>query len=65
MQVDFAKPWYHGSPLQLEVLSAGSSVAQLINLARVFSHKPRLLSFNNETYNSTQRHATRLFVCDG
>ena len=54
---DFAQPWYHGSPLQLEVLRAGSSITQMIHLARVFSHKPELMSVNNETsikHNGTQ-----------
>jgi hypothetical protein len=54
---DFARPWYHGSPLRLEVLRAGSSITQLINLVRAFSHKPALMSVNNETsikHNGTQ-----------
>jgi hypothetical protein len=38
MKVDFAQPWYHGSPLRLEVLRAGSFIIQLVNLTRAFSN---------------------------
>jgi len=41
--VDYSKPWYHGSPLKLDVLRAGSTMTQWRDLARVFSHKPRRL----------------------
>ena len=36
--------WYHGSPLQLTVLRAGSTITRNRDLARVFSHKPPLVS---------------------
>lgn len=32
--------WYHGSPLPLTVLRAGSTITQDRELARIFSHKP-------------------------
>lgn len=41
---DFSRPWYHGSPLELERLSVGSTITQDRELARVFSHKPTLVS---------------------
>ena len=41
---DFNLPWYHGSPLQLKRLRAGSTITQDRDLARVFSHKPSLVS---------------------
>jgi hypothetical protein len=36
--------WYHGSPLRLEVLTAGSTVTPIRQLAQAFSHKPTLVS---------------------
>ena len=41
---NFSLPWYHGSPLHLERLHVGSSITQDRDLARVFSHKPSLVS---------------------
>ena len=41
---DFSLPWYHGSPFQLERLRVGSTITQDRDLARVFSHKPSLVS---------------------
>lgn len=40
---DFTRPWYHGSPLRLEVLQVGSTITQDRELARVFSHKPSVV----------------------
>ena len=40
--------WYHGSPLQLTVLRAGSTITRNRDLARVFSHKPRLVSIGDD-----------------
>jgi hypothetical protein len=40
--------WYHGSPLQLTVLRAGSTVTQWKELAEAFSHKPPLLSIGDD-----------------
>ena len=36
--------WYHGSPLPLTVLRAGSTFTQDRTLARVFSHKPAIVN---------------------
>jgi hypothetical protein len=44
---DFTKPWYHGSPKVLDVLRAGSIITQDRELARVFSHKPTLVSVDD------------------
>jgi hypothetical protein len=44
---DFTKPWYHGSPKVLDVLHAGSTITQDRELARVFSHKPTLVSVDD------------------
>lgn len=38
------KPWFHGSPLDLETLRKGSTITQIEELARVFSHKPGIVS---------------------
>jgi len=38
--------WYHGSPLELTELSAGSIVTRWRKLAEVFSHKPDMLSYD-------------------
>lgn len=39
--------WYHGSPIQLEYLLAGSTITRDEHLARVFSHKPTIVSQEN------------------
>ncbi len=36
--------WYHGSPVRLETLAAGSTVTPVRALARAFSHKPSTVS---------------------
>ena len=36
--------WYHGSPLRLTLLRAGSTITRDRRLAEVFSHKPALVS---------------------
>ena len=46
--VDYGQPWYHGSPLKLEVLQTGSTITQWRDLARVFSHKPPIVSISDE-----------------
>ncbi len=45
--------WYHGSPHRLTVLRAGSTVTPDAQLARVFSHKPTLVSIGDD---GTIRH---------
>lgn len=44
MDFDYTMLWYHGSPLELTSLRTGSTVTQDRDLARVYSHKPRLVS---------------------
>ncbi|MCC6445668.1 MAG: DUF4111 domain-containing protein [Armatimonadetes bacterium] len=43
---NYAGTWYHGSPLKLHTLRAGSTITQKALLARVFSHKPSLVSLS-------------------
>lgn len=50
---DFSKPWFHGSPQELTELRAGSTITQDPELARVFSHKPALVSISD---NGTIKH---------
>lgn len=45
---DFSRAWYHGSPRELIVLRAGSSITQDIDIARVFSHRPSLISMSED-----------------
>ena len=40
--------WYHGSPFELETIRKGSTITQDRNLARVFSHKPTLVSIADD-----------------
>ncbi len=51
-----SRPWYHGSPCRLTTLRAGSTVTQRRDLARVFSHKPTLVSIDDDAI----RHDGRL-----
>jgi hypothetical protein len=40
--------WYHGSPLQLTILRAGSTITRDRDLARIFSHKPPIVSMGDD-----------------
>ena len=48
MEFDPCQAWYHGSPLRLSVLQKGSTITQKMGLARVFSHKPSIVSVSDE-----------------
>ena len=48
MRYDPDLPWYHGSPLVIEVLRAGSTITQWRELARVFSHKPPIVCITDD-----------------
>jgi hypothetical protein len=43
----FPSEWFHGSPLRLDLLRAGSTITPLRDLARVFSHKPPVVSIDD------------------
>ncbi len=45
---DYTRPWYHGSPYRLDVLLTGSTITQDEDLARVFSHKPPIVSIEDD-----------------
>ena len=55
--MDYDEPWYHGSPLKLEVLRTGSTITQWRELARVFSHKPAIVSVSDDR--QIQHNGTR------
>ncbi len=46
--MDSTQSWYHGSPLELTTLRAGSTITQRRDLARIFSHKPMIVSIDDE-----------------
>jgi hypothetical protein len=50
------RPWYHGSPMQLIELQAGSTITQDMALARVFSHKPSLVCIEDSSSVIRLRH---------
>lgn len=50
---DFSKPWYHGSQQELTHLHEGSSITQDKDIARIFSHRPQLVSM---TANGSLKH---------
>ena len=48
MDFDPNTPWYHGSPLKLDVLREGSTITQWRDLARIFSHKPAVVAVDDD-----------------
>ncbi len=50
--------WYHGSNVQFNILSEGSTITQWKELAEAFSHKPQTLSYDDNgkiSHNGTER----------
>ena len=48
-ECDYSGTWYHGSQQELTRLRAGSSITQSRSVAKVFSHRPSLLSMSDES----------------
>lgn len=48
MDFELSLPWYHGSPSELTLIRAGSTITQNIELARIFSHKPTIVSISDD-----------------
>ena len=48
MEIDSDQTWYHGSPLELTTIRAGSTITQGRDLARVFSHKPPVVAMGDD-----------------
>jgi hypothetical protein len=46
--MDYTQPWYHGSPAALTTLRVGSTITQRRDLARIFSHKPAIVSLEDD-----------------
>lgn len=61
-QCDYSAPWYHGSPEQLNVLRKGSWVTQFLSLAKAFSHKPTLISMDDDIINVKHNGAVPGFL---
>ena len=51
---DYTRSWYHGSQQELTVLRVGSSITQNRDIARIFSHRPFILSMEDD---GTFRHS--------
>jgi len=45
---NYTLPWYHGSQQELATLRTGSSITQDRDIARVFSHRPVILSMADD-----------------
>ncbi len=50
---NYQQTWFHGSPYQIDILLPGSTITQDIDLARVFSHKPHIVSMEDEPQGSS------------
>ena len=48
MKFDPTQSWYHGSPLELSFIRTGSTITQKRELARIFSHKPTIVSISDD-----------------
>ncbi len=46
---DYSAPWYHGSPEELDLLRAGSWITQFKEVAKAFSHRPTLMSLDDDS----------------
>ena len=44
---NYSRTWYHGSPFELTTIREGSTITQDRDLARIFSHKPALVSVSD------------------
>ena len=44
--IDMKNPWYHGTPLEIEILKEGSTVTQWKELAEAFATKPTMLGYD-------------------
>ncbi len=51
-----SETWYHGSPFELATIRKGSTITQDRDLARVFSHRPTLVSISDDARIDRIRH---------
>ena len=45
--IDMSKPWFHGSPYELDILREGSTITQWRELAEAFATKPTMLEYGD------------------
>ncbi len=45
---NYTLPWYHGSQQALTTLRVGSSITQNQDVARIFSHRPAIVSMEDD-----------------
>ena len=66
-EVDYRETWYHGSPLKLTTLRKGSTITQDRDLARVFSHRPTIVSISVHVgiSNKGTKHVSQKIKHDG
>ncbi len=57
--------WFHGSPLRLKLLAKGSTITRSREVARVFSHKPTIVSFEGEEEKFDEHALRRNGTIDG
>ena len=50
---EYRLPWYHGSQQEIALLQVGSSISQDRDIARIFSHRPAIVS---QEENGTKKH---------
>jgi hypothetical protein len=50
---NYSLPWYHGAQQEITLLRAGSSISQDRDIARIFSHRPAILSQEDD---GTRKH---------
>ena len=65
-EFNYSKPWYHGTPQKnIFILRKGSTITQHIDLARVFSHKPTIVSIqDNELRHDGNKPGFLYTVCE-
>lgn len=64
--IDRNKPWYHGSPCEMDVLLEGSTITQWKEMAQAFSTKPTMLRYD-EIYSPIFHNGTEkgiLYIVD-
>lgn len=48
IEINHGGTWYHGSNRIFDILEAGSTITQWKQLAEAFSHKPKILCYDDE-----------------
>lgn len=62
---NYTLPWYHGSQQELTTVRVGSSITQNREIARIFSHRPSILSMEDDgTFRHTGTVYGYLYIVD-